>query len=96
MLKFLIASILSVSLCSPAFAEAKEEALQVLNKWMKAFTESDVDGIIKLYASDAIFFGTSSKKLLTHRDEIRKYFERALLNDRPRRATTDEHSVVVL
>jgi ketosteroid isomerase-like protein len=46
--------------CFPrgAVAGPREDALQVVEKWNKAFTESDVDGIVKLYALDALFFGT--------------------------------------
>lgn len=79
-----------------AIAGPKEEAKQVVNQWTQAFTESDVDGIVKLYAADALFFGTGSKTLFTKPDEIRKYFEAALLNNRPRGATVGDHSILVL
>ena len=96
MRKLLIAGALFASLCTTAIAGPKEEALQVLEKWTKAFTESDVDGIVKLYASDALFLGTSSKTVVVKSEEIRKYFERALLNNRPRGATLNTHSATVL
>jgi len=96
MRKLLIAGALFASLCTTAIAGPKEEALQVLEKWTKAFTESDVDGIVKLYAPDALFFGTGSKTLVTKPEEIRKYFEQALLSNRPRGATLDTHSATVL
>jgi uncharacterized protein (TIGR02246 family) len=92
----LIAVALLASLCSAAVAGPKEEALQVLEKWIRAFTESDVDGIVKLYASDALFLGTSSKTVVVKSEEIRKYFERALLNNRPRGATLNTYSATVL
>ena len=90
----LIAVALFASLCSTAIAGPREEALQVVEKWTKAFTESDVDGMVKLYAPDALFFGTSSKALLTKPDEIRKYFERALSTGRVDRKL--DSSVMVL
>lgn len=74
----LVAAALIALNCSIAIAGPKEDALQVVEKWTRAFTESDVDGIVKLYAPDALFFGTGSKALVTKPDEIRKYFERAL------------------
>jgi uncharacterized protein (TIGR02246 family) len=74
----LVAAALITLDCSTALAGPQEEALQVAEKWAKTFTESDVDGIVKLYAPDALFFGTSSKALATKPEEIRKYFERAL------------------
>jgi uncharacterized protein (TIGR02246 family) len=79
-----------------AVAGPKEEALQIVEKWTKAFTESDVDGIVKLYAPDALFFGTGSKTLFTKPEEIRKYFEQALLSNRPRGATVGDHSVMIV
>lgn len=94
--KLLMAVCLFASLCSAAIGGPKEEAIQVVEKWTKAFTESDVDGIVKLYAPDALFFGTGSKTLVTKTEDIRKYFEAALLTNRPRGATIGDHSIVVL
>ena len=96
MRELLVAIALVASLCSTAIAGPKEEALQVLEKWTKAFTDSDVDGIVKLYAPDALFVGTGSKTLVTKPEEIRKYFEEALLRNRPRGAKLGDHSVMVL
>ena len=96
MRKLLFAVALFVPLCSTAIAGPKEDALQVLEKWTKAFTESDVDGIVKLYAPDALFLGTGSKTVVVKPEEIRKYFEQALLNNRPRGAKLGDYSVMVL
>jgi len=79
-----------------ANAGPREEALQVLQKWIKAFADSDVDAIVGLYAPDALFFGTGSKSLVIRTEGIRTYFEQALLNNRPRGAALREHSIVVL
>ncbi len=78
-------------LCRP-----KEDALEVLDKWKKAFSASDVDGIVKLYAPDALFIGTGSKAVITKPEGIRSYFENALLNGRPRGASLKEYEVAVL
>jgi uncharacterized protein (TIGR02246 family) len=78
-----------------ALAQQKE-ALQVLETWTKAFAESDVDGIVKLYATDALFLGTGSKTVVVKTEDIRKYFENALLNNRPRGATVGESSTMIL
>ena len=94
--KLLFAAVLFASLCSTATAGPKEDALQVLEKWTKAFSDSDVDGIVKLYAADTTFLGTGSKTVVVKSDEIRKYFEQALLNNRPRGAKLDSYSATVL
>ena len=88
--------VLSVALCSSANAGPKEEALQVLKNWTTAFSNSDVDGIVRLYAPDAHFIGTGSKTVVLSQDEIRKYFEQALLSNRPRTAQITDQFVTVL
>jgi hypothetical protein len=83
-------------LSPPSIAGPKEEALQVFEKWAKAFTESDVDGIVKLHAPDALFMGTASKSIVTQTAGVRAYFENALLNNRPRSAKLTDSKVLVL
>src|SRR5215510_7040341 len=80
-----------LGLLSSALAGPKEDALTVLEKWTKAFAASDVDGIVKLYASDALFVGTASKAVVVKPEGIRSYFENALLNNRPRGATLNNY-----
>ena len=75
----LLTTVAAATFCAAAIAGPKEEALEVLHQWTKAFAESDVDGITKLYATDALFMGTGSKTLVTKPAEIRTYFEQALL-----------------
>jgi uncharacterized protein (TIGR02246 family) len=92
MRNLLIAVGVLASLCSTTIAGPKEDALQVVDRWAKAFTDSDVDGIVKLYAPDATFLGTGSKTVVVKPEEIRKYFEQALSSNRPRGAKLDSYS----
>ena len=64
-----------------------------MEKWTNAFSESDVDGIVKLYAADAVMLGTGSKALITSPEGIRKYFEGVLRNNKLT-VTVGEHSVL--
>ena len=96
MRKFLVATALLASLCTVATAGPKEDGLQVLEQWTKAFSASDVDVIVKLYAADTTFLGTGSKTVVVKSEEIRKYFEQALLNNRPRGAKLNSYSATVL
>ncbi len=73
-------------LSTAAMATAKDEAIAVVQTWAKAFSDSDVDGIVRLYAPDALFIGTGSKTVVADPSGIRTYFENALLNNRPRGA----------
>lgn len=85
-----------LSLASAAVAGPKEEALEALDRWAKAFAASDVDAIMKTYAPDTLFMGTGSKAVVTDHQAIRKYFEQALLTRRPRAAPISSSQVMVL
>ena len=88
--------VLTAAFASPAIAGPEEDALQVVEKWAAAFRASDVDTIVALYAPDALFLGTGSRTVVSRTEEIRQYFERALLTDRPRGAVLESRSVMTL
>jgi uncharacterized protein (TIGR02246 family) len=96
MRKLLAVSVLFAAFSSTATAGPKEDVSQVLERWTKAFNDSDVDAIVKLYAPDTLFMGTGSKTLVVKAEEIRSYFENALLNNRPRGASLGTHEARVL
>jgi uncharacterized protein (TIGR02246 family) len=83
----------SVSL---AHAGPREDAYQVVEKWSKAFTDADVDGIAKLYAPDALMIGTFGKAIMTKPEQIRKYFDVALNTDKPRTARLNSSEALVV
>lgn len=92
---FLCGFILMISIATAA-ADAKTDALRIIDRWAKAFSASDVDAIVKLYAPDALFMGTGSKAVVTKPEGIRTYFENALLSNRPRGATLNSYESMVL
>ena len=93
----IVSTVVSLALpFSIAFAGPKEDALQVLDNWAKAFSASDVDGIVNLYSPDALFMGTGSKSVVVKPDGIRKYFEAALNTDKPRGATLVSYEAMPL
>jgi uncharacterized protein (TIGR02246 family) len=96
MRRLLATAALCASLSSPAFADAKGEALDVVERWAAAFAASDVDAIVKLYSPDALFMGTGSTTVVTDPSAIRKYFEDAILTRRPRAAPISSSEVMVL
>ena len=96
MRKRLAATLLGALICNHALGEPAEDALAVVERWAAAFTASDVDAIAALYAPDATFIGTGSRAVVTDPAAVRAYFERALLNNRPRSARLDAHEVTVL
>jgi uncharacterized protein (TIGR02246 family) len=78
-----------------AFSGPKEDAFLVVEQFKKAFDASDVDGVVKLFAPDAVFLGTVSPILATKTDQIDKYFQ-ALRQFMPRSITIDEYSTIVV
>jgi uncharacterized protein (TIGR02246 family) len=91
-----LACALALSACREETAAPAAEAMAVVQRWAKAFNESDVDAIVGLYAPDATFFGTGSKTLVNTPDGIRSYFTTGLQRDKPRGAELLEHSVKVI
>ena len=50
------------------------QAEDVFQRFLSAFTNSDVDGIVNLFSEDAIFWGTGSTELVEDTAGIRLYF----------------------
>ena len=90
---FLSTVVLLISLSSTANAGPKEEALQIVEKWTAAFTNSDLDGIVKLHATDAVLIGTGSKALIAPPEGVRQYFE-AVFRSGKYTPALGEHSVL--
>jgi uncharacterized protein (TIGR02246 family) len=94
--RLLVALALITALGSPAIAGPIEEALQVVEQWTDAFTTSDVDGIVKLYAPDALFLGTGSKTVVTKPEELRQYFEQVFRSLKSRGVKVGDHAAMVV
>ncbi|MDA1012785.1 MAG: nuclear transport factor 2 family protein [Proteobacteria bacterium] len=56
-------------------------AEDVFQRFLSAFTNSDVEGIVNLFSEDAIFWGTGSAELVEDTAGIRLYFSG--LSNRP-------------
>ena len=59
---------------APAMADTKDSALAVANAWVAAVNRQDLHGIVDNFASDASFFGTSTKTLISDAQGVRHYF----------------------
>ena len=60
MRKLLLACALFLIWPVAASSGPKEDALLVVEQFKKAFDASDVEGVVKLFAPDAVFLGTVS------------------------------------
>jgi len=92
---FVLLAVFSFNLSSPAIARPKEDALQVLDKWVQAFNASDIEGIVSLYSPDALFIGTGSKEVGTDPEYFRTYFQ-SLRRDMPRGAKLEGYFALEL
>src|SRR4051794_21321865 len=90
MTRRLILIVACVVLPVSAFAGPKEDAQAVFDKFLAAFTAADVDGVVALFAPDALVWGTGMRELATTPEPIRQYFSSALSNLKPneRKAST--------
>src|SRR5690606_22917171 len=92
-MRLTLCGLASLLACTMAAAAPRDDALAIVDLWAAAFAASDVDAIARLYADDATFIGTSSTAVLSGREAIRGYFDRALNQDRPRGAILRERVV---
>ena len=95
MRKLLLGIALIIAAPVSVIAGPKDEAYQVIDKFKRAFDASDVQGIVNLFAPDAVFLGTVSPKLVTKTDEINAYFQ-AIKTDTPRNVEIGDYSTLVL
>ena len=60
-----------------------EVADQLLANWVAAVNRCDVDVVMQLFAADVMFYGTSTKTLITNSEGVRQYFEQAFAQLQP-------------
>ena len=54
-----------------------EDGDQLLANWVATVNRCDVDAVMQLFAADVMFYGTSTKTLITSSEGVRQYFEQA-------------------
>ena len=62
MKRLLVTCALTLALPMLAFGGPKEDAFQVVEQFKQAFESADVEGVVKLFAQDAVFLGTCKPK----------------------------------
>jgi len=83
MTRRLILLIACVAFPVSAFAGPKEDAQAVFDRFLAAFTAADVDGVVALFAPDALVWGTGMRELATTPEPVREYFTSNLGNLKP-------------
>lgn len=74
-----VAALLLATLTLPSIARAdpKDEIAAIAREWSTAFSEHNVDRILKLYSPNALLWGTNAISLRTTPAEVRAFFESA-------------------
>jgi uncharacterized protein (TIGR02246 family) len=71
-------ALLFIAFAGTSIAQSQEarnpHAEDVFHRFLSAFTNSDVDGIVNLFSEDAVFWGTGSTELVEDTAGIRLYF----------------------
>lgn len=93
MRKLLLACVILCVWPVTVFAGPREEAFQVVEQFQKIFGACDEQGLVKLFASDAVFLGTVSPIVATKTDQIAKYFQ-GLSQMRSCSVVIDEYSTI--
>ena len=97
MLFRVVSVLVCLLICTPVLAGPKEDALAAYQKFFETFTTDNHDQIVRLFAPDALFYGTRSTELVTTREGIRQYFAAALSRTRGEvKATRFEQTALVL
>ena len=60
-----------------AFAGPAEDANALIDRWAAAFNSDDVDGLVKLYASDAVSLSSIGPSIHEGTAAIREYYAKA-------------------
>ncbi len=67
---------------------------KLFSHWVTAVNHCDVDAVIQLFAADVIFYGTSTKTLITSSEGVRQYFEQAFTQLQPLAMSLDNKKML--
>ena len=67
-----------IGLPQHASMDRPDSPLAAIDAWIAAFNATDAARVVALYAPDAVLWGTLATTLITTREGLRAYFERAL------------------
>jgi ketosteroid isomerase-like protein len=70
------------------------EGDQFLANWVAAVNRCDVDAVMELFAAEVIFYGTSTKTLITSIEGVRQYFEQAFAQLQPLSMSLDNKKML--
>ncbi len=72
----------------------KQSPRDILNQWMQAVNNADIDGLLSLYDPEAVLIPTFSNRILNTPERLRDYFEK--LGSRPELSIALHEKTVVI
>lgn len=82
------------TLATPVGAGPSEDASALVDQWSATYSANDRDALVKLYAPDALLFGTTEKMPVRGSEGVRQYF--VALDKGGRKNSIEEKNVFVL
>ena len=70
-----------------------EDGEQLLANWINAVNRCDVNAVMQLFAADVMFYGTSTKTLITNSEGVRQYFEQAFAQLSPLNMSIEDKKI---
>ena len=67
---------------------------QLFAHWVTAVNRCDVNAVMQLFAADVIFYGTSTKTLITSSEGVRQYFDQAFAQLQPLNMSIDNKKML--
>ena len=92
----LVAALLAFTLVTPAIAGPKEDAFSVIEQFKKAYDTSDPPTIVKLFAADTVFLGTTMQRPTRDRAAILEYFKASASANLPKKVEIENYEALQL
>ena|SRR5438067_1209603 len=95
-MRYLIAVLLLACVISPVSAGTKDDAFAVIEQFKKSYDASDPPAIVKLFAPEAVFLGTTMLRPTRDKDAILKYFQASASANLPKKVEIENYEVLQL
>jgi len=93
-MKYVLASVMLLIATAPGYAAPSEDAFAIIAQFKKAYDAADPHAIVKLFAPDSIFLGTSMQKPTRDKDAILKYFQTSASANLPKHVEIENYEVL--
>ena len=95
-MKYVLGLVLLAAMIAPASAGPKEDAFAVIEQFKKAYDAADPPAIVKLFAPDSVFLGTTMQRPTRDKEVILKYFQASASANLPKKVEIENYEVLQL